>query len=353
MNHPTSIRPQWLTLRLGTLSLRLDRRAPRLILLLMALGFVTYIFSISYGAYDINMLDVAQTLFGIDTGNEDHHFVVWTLRMPRILVATMVGAALAVSGALMQGITRNPLADPGILGVTSGASLVAVAMLVQFDVGLEILPYATFAGANIMALAIYVLAWKGGSSSIRLILVGIGLAAITNALTQLMIVFGDIREVQQAYVWLAGSVYGRGWDHVHIISLWLAVLLPLTLLSASQLNTLGLGDDMARGLGVRVELQRAWLLFLSVSLASVAVAVAGTVGFIGLVAPHITRRLVGPNHEGLLLCTALLGGTLALFADLVGRMVIAPSELPLGVVTAMIGGPYFLFLLYRDGKISK
>ena len=163
----------------------------------------------------------------------------------------------------------------------------------------------------------------------------------------MMLVFGDIKDVQQAYLWLAGSVYGRSWEHVHALGGWLLVFLPAAVLLARQLNTLALGDDTAKGLGLRVEWQRGLLLVISVALAAAAVAVAGTIGFVGLVAPHITRRLVGPSHEGLVPAAALFGGALLVLADFVGRVVIAPSELPVGLVTAMIGAPYFLYLLYR------
>ncbi|PJF39156.1 MAG: iron ABC transporter permease, partial [Phototrophicales bacterium] len=250
----------------------------------------------------------------------------------------------------IQGITRNPLADPGILGVTSGASVTAVAAIVWYDVSSSFLPYTTFVGALVMTFLVYIFAWKGGTSSIRFVLVGIGLSAIANSIMTTMLVFGDIREVQQAYFWLAGSVSTRGWHHVRTIAVWLVVLLPLTLLSARQLNTLGLGDDVAKGLGVNVELQRVWLMFLSATLAAIAVAVAGTVGFIGLVVPHMSRRLVGPAYEGVLIISAILGAVLAILSDLIARAVLAPSELPLGIVTAIIGAPYFLYLLYRGGQ---
>jgi iron complex transport system permease protein len=337
----------WRTLRAGRVSFKLDRRTVPVFIVLLLLGGAVLVTSISYGAFDITPLQVLQTILGIDTGDNRHELVVWTFRMPRILVAFMVGAALAVSGTILQGITRNPLADPGILGVTSGASLAAVATIVWFDLPLSLLPFAAFAGALVMALLIFVLAWKGGSAPVRLILVGVGLSAVAAALVNLMIVFGEINQVQQATIWLAGSVYGRNWQHVQTIALWLVVLLPITLLLARQLNTLGLGDDLAQGLGLRVELQRVLLLVLSVALAAIAVSVAGTVGFVGLVAPHITRRLVGPAHEGLMPTAALLGGVLLMFADLVGRWVIAPSELPVGIIAAIIGAPYFAYLLYQ------
>lgn len=343
-----TIRPRYLPL-----SLKVDRRVPLVALAIVAVTLVVLVVSISYGEYDITPWEVVQTITG--TLSDDHpdarnfNLVVHTFRLPRILTAFLVGAALATSGAIMQGITRNPLAEPGILGVSAGAGLAAVSIIVWFDdIPLSFLPWAAFGGALATAIAIYLLSWKRGSSTpVRLILIGVAFAAVLGSLTTFMLVFGDINDVQQAYVWLAGSVYGRNWEHVHTLGAWLLVLLPLAILSARQLNTLGLGDEIARGLGTRVEFQRVFLLVISVALAAAAVAVAGTIGFVGLVAPHITRRLVGPSHEGLIPITALFGGGLLVLADLIGRWVIAPSELPIGIVTALIGAPYFMYLLHR------
>ncbi len=339
--------PIWRTVRLGGFSFKLDRRAIPVFVVAILVGAGVLVTSISYGEFDITPVEVMRTIFGLETDDTRHELVVWTFRMPRILVAFMVGAALAVSGTILQGITRNPLADPGIIGVTSGASLAAVAIIVWFDVSISWLPFAAFGGAMVMAILIFALAWKGGSAPVRLILVGVGLSAVANALISLMIVFGEINQVQQATIWLSGSVYGRDWDHVRTIATWIVVLLPITILMARQLNTLGLGDDLAKGLGLRVEIQRGVLLVLSVALAAVAVSVSGTIGFVGLVAPHITRRLVGPAHEGLVPTAALLGGLLLMFADLIGRWVISPSELPVGIIAAIIGAPYFAYLLYQ------
>lgn len=337
----------WLVLRLGELSLKLDRRVLPMMAALLLLGLLTLLLSISYGEYDITPLEVLGVLLGTED-DPNYRLVVWQFRLPRILVAFMIGAALAVSGAILQGITRNPLADPGLLGVSSGASLAAVAALLRFDVAPQWLPVVAFAGALGMSALVYTLAWKGGSSSLRLILVGIGFSAIASSLINMMLLFGEIQTVQQAYIWLAGSVYGRDWGHVRMITPWLLLFLPLAFLWARQLNTLNLGDEVAKGLGLRVEWQRGFLLLVSSALAAAAVAVAGTVGFVGLMVPHIVRRLVGPAHEGLLPGSALFGGVLVIFADLLSRMVIAPAELPLGVVTAMIGAPYFMVLLYRN-----
>ena len=339
----------WYTVRLGRrVSFRFDKRAVPVTLSLLLLLTGVAILSVSYGEYKIPPVDVVRATFGLETGDADVRLVVRLFRLPRIVLAALVGAALGVSGAILQGVTRNPLADPGILGISGGAALAAVLLLVRFTaIPTVFLPWAAFGGALLTAVLIYLLAWRGGSSPLRLILIGIGVAAALQALTTLIVVFGDISEVQGAYVWLSGSVTGRSWGQVRVLAFWLAVVLPLVLLSARQLNALALGDESAAGLGLRLELSRAFLSFCSVALAAGAVAAAGTVGFVGLVAPHITRRLVGPGHEGLLLGTALTGALLVVTADFIGRTVAAPSQLPAGIVTALLGAPYFMVLLWR------
>lgn len=347
-------RQTWVSIRpgAGRVSYRVDRRAPLMALALIVFTLVVAVFSVAYGQYDISPLDVVRTVLNIHQDHPDAAnltLVVHTFRLPRIVLAFLIGMALAVSGTIMQGITRNPLADPYLLGVSSGASLAAVTLIVAVtSVPLSLVPWAAFGGALITAFTIYTLAWKGGTSSpIRLILIGIALQALFGALITVMLLFGDINDVQQAYVWMAGSIYGRNWEHVHAIGGWLLVFVPVSLLMARHLNLLNLGDETARGLGVRVELMRIVLLVVSVALAAAAVAVAGTIGFVGLVAPHAARRLVGPSHEGLLPISGLLGGALLVLADLLSRAVLAPSELPIGIVTAVIGAPYFLYLFYR------
>lgn len=351
------IKTSWITLRFPGLpfSYPVDRRVPRMALLLLAFTAAVLVISICYGDFDISPLEVVQTLTRtLDIEHPEYknfNLVVFTFRLPRILIAFMVGMALATSGVLMQGITRNPLADPYLLGVSGGAGLAAVAVIVWLreTVPISMLPFAAFGGALVTAGIIYTLAWKGGGSTpMRLILIGIGIESVVAALTTMMLLFGDIDQVQQAYVWLTGSVYGSNWKHVEALSGWLIVFLPIAFLSGRWLNTLSLGDDTAKGLGAPVEWQRGVLLVLSVALAAGAVAVSGTIGFVGLVAPHVTRRLVGPSHQGLLPVSALFGGALLVLADLIGRWVIAPSELPIGVVSAMIGAPYFLYLMYRN-----
>jgi iron complex transport system permease protein len=339
----------WYAVSLGrAVSFRIDRRAlPIMLLLLLALA-ATAVVSVGRGDFPIAPLDVIRAALGLPGARADHTLVVQEFRLPRIVLAALVGGALALSGAILQGVTRNALAEPGILGITNGAALTAVALIVWVDGAHHaLLPVAAFVGGLVTAVLIYLVAWRDGSSPLRLILIGIGFSAVAASLTTFMTVFGRIDRVQQAYVWLAGSVYGRGWEHVGTIGAWLIVLVPLALLSARALNALALGDEAARGLGIRLERTRAGLVGLSVALAAAAVAAAGTVAFVGLVAPHITRRLVGVGHEGLLPASFLTGALMVVLADFIGRTVIAPNQIPAGIVTALIGAPYFMVLLWR------
>ncbi|NJN37954.1 MAG: iron ABC transporter permease [Acaryochloridaceae cyanobacterium CSU_3_4] len=308
------------------------------------------ILSVGQVEYFVPPLDVIKTVLGLTTDNPDYGFIVMTLRLPRTLVAWGVGVGLAIAGTITQGITRNSLASPDIIGVNAGAALAAVTLIVVFPaVPIAVLPLAAFGGALLVAILIYLLAWKGGSSPVRLILVGVGFSLIAGALTDMMLTFGSINEVSQALVWLAGSVYGRSWEQLSAFIPWLLVFGVLSLLMNRELNALQLGDDVARSLGSRLEMQRGLLLLSSVALAGSAVATAGSIGFVGLMAPHLGRQMVGPSHEGLLPVAALTGGLVVVLADLIGRLLFAPIELPCGIITAVIGAPYFLYLLIRDG----
>lgn len=347
----------WLTLRVFGLpfSIKLDRRVPLIGVFVIAFVLSTLIASMSYGEYNISIGQVVKTLLKLNTDHPDYanyHLVVYSFRLPRSILAFLVGAALATSGTILQGITRNSLAEPRILGITSGAGLAAVLIITRVEnVPIRYLPWAAFGGGLMTALLVYGLSWsRGKSSPLRMVLVGIAIGAGLEACTTLLLTFADVNDVQQAYTWLAGSVYGRNWEHVYTLGGWMSIFMPLAWFLSRQLNAINLGDESAKGLGMNVEGQRRLLLLTSVALASSAVAVAGTISFVGLLAPHIVRRLVGPAHEGLIPLAALYGGALLMMADLVGRWVIAPSEMPVGVVTGIIGAPYFLFLLYRYRK---
>ncbi|QKQ75143.1 iron ABC transporter permease [Nostoc sp. TCL240-02] len=317
-----------------------------LVMLLITLAVLGM--SLSLGDYPVPPADIVKAVLGLPTQDPESPFVVVTLRLPRVLISWLIGVGLAVAGAILQGLTRNPLADPGIVGVNAGAALAAVSLIVLFPtVPTMYLPLAAFSGAFVVACLICLLAGTGEKSPLRLVLVGVSLAAIMGAFTTLMLTFGQISNVSRALVWLAGSVAGKSWEQLWQLLPWLVVFLPLALLLARELDTLQLGDLVAKGLGSRVTWQRSKLLLVSVALAGASVAIAGTIGFVGLMAPHLARRLVGAIHQNLLPVAALIGGLLVASADFLGRTMFTPTELPCGLLTAALGAPYFIYLLYQ------
>jgi iron complex transport system permease protein len=305
--------------------------------------------ALTLGDFPLSVGEVVDALVGGATGPAD--FIVRTLRMPRVLVGVGVGFALAASGAIFQGLVRNPLVSPDIIGVNAGASLAAVFFIVTRGPA-ALLPVAAFAGALIAALSVYVLAWRKGITGARLVLVGIGINAIATAGTTFLIVRFPIEVVSSAELWLSGTLYARGWEHVRYIALALALLLPAALALASRLRTLQLGDEVARALGVSPEPARGALLVAGSGLAAAAVAAAGPIAFVALIVPHIARMLVGPFTSGVLVLSGLLGAVLVIGSDLVAQHAFAPVTLPAGVVTAALGAPYFMFLLYRTHRRS-
>jgi iron complex transport system permease protein len=341
----------WHTIRFKglPLSFRVDRRVPLVLALTLLATLAVMVINIGVGEYPIPALDVIRTVLHLPTGDNNYDFIVNTLRLPRMLVAALVGLALGISGTILQGLTRNPLAAPGILGINAGAGLMAVALIVVLP-GLPsgMISVAAFGGAVMVAILIYLLAWRGGDSPMRLILVGIGLGAVIGALTTLMITFGEINSVQRALIWLTGSVYGRSWQELWALLPWIVIFAPLAMLLARDLNALNLGEDVARGLGIPLIARRGLLLLASVALAGASVAAAGVIGFVGLIAPHIARRLVGPDHIGLLPVAGLIGALVVVSADLIGRTLLAPIELPCGLITAAVGAPFFIYLLWRQ-----
>jgi iron complex transport system permease protein len=291
--------------------------------------------------------DVLQALIG--QGQDVHTTIIGQFRLPRMVLSLLVGASLAAAGAILQGMIRNPLASPDLVGITNGASAAAVTFitLTAGKYGVRWLPLWAIAGGTGAAFLIYMLAWKRGVSPLRLVLIGIGLSSALSAVTSVMLIASPLIVANQAMTWLAGSVYGAVWSNVRTLLPWTAVCLPLALVLARQVNVQELGDDIAVGLGSRVQRQRFLLLALSVALAGSAVAMAGGIAFVGLMAPHLARRLVGPAFGSVMPTAALLGGLLVLLADLAGRTAFAPIEVPAGVFTAAIGAPFFIYLLRR------
>ncbi|MBD0383543.1 FecCD family ABC transporter permease [Paenibacillus sedimenti] len=313
--------------------------------LLLLLGFLLLL-QIGTGEYPISPWHTFASLLGF--GLPEHDFIVHTLRLPRTLIGLCVGASLAVAGTLLQGITLNPLASPGVVGLNAGAGLAAVAAIVWLDMPLAWLPPVAFAGALLVAALSYALAWREGISPTRMVLVGVGIAAICQGAITIATLSGNIRLVQQAAIWMTGSLYSRGWEHFWPYLPWVVLFLPLAWACSRQLDLLALGDPSATGLGYRVNAGRTWLLGMAVALAGASVATAGTIGFVGLMAPHLARRLVGIKHALLIPTAAVIGGLLVLAADFIGRTILAPVEIPCGLITALLGGPYLLYLLLKD-----
>jgi len=341
-------------LRIGdAISFLIDKKALITGLFLLCLTIITFIVSTGIGELYISPLNVLKTLFG--NGSDMESLVVHSFRLPRIITALLAGMCLAVAGAILQGIVRNPLASPDILGVTGGASLAVVLFFAIFSndnnsltISIHWLPLGAFFGAALSVLIVYLLAWKNGIAPMRLVLVGIGVAALMQAGTTLFMILGPIYRASQANIWITGSVYGATWKNVAILAPWALLLIFCSFIAARNLNIQELGEEIALGAGASLQKQRILLLLLSTALTGGAVAFAGGIGFVGLMAPHLARKLVGSSFGALLPVAALLGSILVMIADLLGRTLFAPLEIPAGVFTAAIGAPYFIYLLYKS-----
>ncbi|UHA73404.1 FecCD family ABC transporter permease [Paenibacillus sp. 481] len=334
--------------RSATASIFLDKKTIVVLFGLGCLLLMLFLVGLSIGSTMIPPVEVIKQVLGI--GNGKFTFIIDSIRLPRMLLALLVGAALGVSGLILQSMIRNPLGSPDIVGITGGASFAAVIFITYFagSISMKWLPAAAIAGAGIMSMLVYTLAWKKGVTPIRLVLVGIGMAAAMGAMTTLLLVLGSTVTTSHAYLWLTGSVYGASWAKVYAMLPWVLIFVPLTLLFSRTANAQEMGDQVATSLGVRVQMHRFGLLFVSVALAGSAVAFAGGIGFVGLIAPHIARQLVGRAMGGLVLVSALIGGMIVCAADIVARTAFIPLDIPAGVFVSGIGAPFFIYLLYRN-----
>lgn len=325
-------------------SVRLDRRVLAVVAALVLAVLVVLVGHLALGEFPISPLGVLETLVG--RGDRADSYVVLGLRLPRALTAILAGAALALSGHLFQTLVRNPLASPDIIGITAGASVCAVAVLV-LGLGAALVPLGALVGGTVASALIYVLAWRGGASPYRFVLVGIGIAAAGTAATSYLLVVGDITDVAQAVVWLVGSLNGRTWPEVVAVGVPMLVLLPAAVALARSLDAVALGEETARVLGVGVERVRLGVVATATAMASVAVAATGPIGFVAFLAPHIARGLAHRAGAVVLPVAALTGALLVLVADLVAQALPTRTALPVGVLTAVLGAPYFMVLLRR------
>jgi iron complex transport system permease protein len=322
-----------------------------ILLTLSILIILTIIVSLGLGYSSVSYNRILPTILGNGTFKEE--FVLFSIRMPRIIVTLLAGMALALSGAILQGLTRNDLADPGIIGINSGAGLGIAVFFLFFPIDAAsfayMLPLVAFGGALVTAILIYLFSFKKGIGlqPVRLILVGIGFSMALSGAMIVIISAAERQKVDFIARWLAGNIWGTDWPFILALLPWLLILVPFTLYKANRLNILSLSDPVAIGVGVSIEKERIVLLLTAVALAASAVSVTGGIAFIGLMAPHLAKALIGPRNQLFLPIAVLVGGWLLLFADTIGRNLLEPEGIPAGIMTALIGAPYFVYLLLK------
>ncbi|MEP9389142.1 iron ABC transporter permease [Mesorhizobium sp. KR9-304] len=336
-------------------------RARFAILLLAILLVATVLFSLASGASNASALALVRGWL-LATSSADpisirDGIIVYDIRLPRVIMGVLIGAALAVSGAVLQGLFRNPLADPGLVGVSAGSSLGAVSVIVLGAstlapltemFGTFALPLAAFVGGLVTTLVLYRVATRQGRTSVAtMLLAGIAIAALAMALTGILIFMADDRQLRDLTFWQLGSLAGATWQKIGAVAPIIVVALATTPFVAGGLNALALGEATAGHLGIPVQRLK-YIAILSVSAAvGASVSVSGGIGFVGIVVPHLLRLLIGPDNRYLLPASALLGASMLLLADAVSRTIVAPAELPIGIVTATVGAPFFLWILLR------
>ncbi|MBQ4403210.1 MAG: iron ABC transporter permease [Selenomonadaceae bacterium] len=313
------------------------------IFLIAAVAVAGFFLSLTNGSVEIS----AAQIFGSIPLDETQRQILENIRLPRTIVAMLVGVNLSLSGAILQAVMKNPLADPHIIGISSGAGLFGIFVMMIFsDAGALVTP-AAFVGAMLAASLIYLLAWKDGIRPIRVILAGVAVSAFLGAgISALLIFYSD--KVHGALLWMVGGLSTRSWQHVEILLPYSIAGTLATFLSARHLNVLQLGDEVAKGLGLRVNLVRTILTAVAALLAASAVCVVGLLGFVGLIVPHTARLILGSDYRMLLPGAALLGAAVVTISDTFARTIFAPTELPVGILMAMLGAPFFLYLLRRE-----
>jgi iron complex transport system permease protein len=308
---------------------------------------VVMLLALGTGSMRISPPEVLRALF-IDDQTLARQ-IIWNIRFPRVLVAALVGMSLALSGAILQGVLRNPLAAPNIIGVSSGAGFAGFLILIVFPEYSRLVPAGAFAGSLGATLAVYSLAWKGGAHPFRLILAGVAVSSLLGAGMSTLMIFYPER-VQGVLTFMVGGLSARSWPHFNIIWPYATTAFVVAAFLPTRLNILTLGDDVATGLGLQVERTRLVLIAVAALLAASAVSVVGLLGFVGLIVPHIARKLVGPDNRILFPASLACGASIVVLCDTIGRTVLDPVELPVGIIMALIGAPFFLFLL-RERKM--
>ncbi len=306
--------------------------------------FGSILFGLGTGSVPLSPGQVVDGIFG--GAGAEWHRVVWDLRLPRVVLGGLVGMCLAVSGLILQAVMMNPLADPGIIGISSGAGLFGIVILLAFPAMYTSVPFFAFCGAMLAAITIYALAWRGGIQPMRVILAGVAVSALCGAgISAVMVFYSD--RVQGALLFMNGSLSMRGWSEVHLLLPYALVGGVAALLCSRRLNLIVLGDDVARAMGMNVQANRLGLTAIAAMLAAGAVSTVGLLGFVGLIVPHLMRLILGNNHALLVPATVLCGGALVIFSDTLARTLFSPTEIPVGICMAIFGVPFFLYFLRK------
>lgn len=329
------------------------------ITILFLLIFIGFYLHVTNGMFDMSILEVVNTLVGLED-NEKFRLVIFELRLPRIVIAILVGIGLALAGCVLQGITKNDLADPGILGINAGAGAAVVFFMYFFQfqavrtdgsewLNIMMMPLFGLVGGTIAAAIIFVLSYKNGRLDVqRLLLTGIAINSGFGALSLYLSLKMNEKDFESAALWQAGAIYNANWIFIISMLPWILILGFYIFKKSYLLDYFQLEDNMVVSLGIHLEREKVILLLASVGLVSACVSVSGSIGFIGLMAPHIARQLVGVKHRYVVPVSALIGAALLVFSDFIGKTLFAPSELAVGIVVAIIGIPYFLYLLVKS-----
>ncbi|EQB37880.1 MULTISPECIES: iron ABC transporter permease [Virgibacillus] len=325
---------------------RIERDRRKIFYPILSLGIlILVVISLSFGGTSFtNLLALPQELM--------YNSYVWDFRVPRVVVSFAVGMMMAASGLLMQTVLRNPLADASVLGITSGASVIAMLFIVVFPQAPFIfVPIGALLGALLTMVIVLIISSKSGFQPMILLLMGIAMSAVGAALIQILLVRANVH-ASQALTWLSGSTYGMSWDDLVMALLAVILIIPIIIWLAKPFEILSFGDEISIGLGVRTSRMRLLMIVLGVVLSAISVSIVGAIGFVGLLAPHIARQLVGPKLLQLLPLTLVIGGLLLLSADFFGRVLLAPKEIPAGIIVSLIGAPYLLYLLKKTNRVK-
>jgi iron complex transport system permease protein len=336
-----------------------EKRSMIILFITFIITLLSIVLSLSIGERFISFDRIFKAIFGMGSGGD--RLIINTLRLPRTLVAFFVGASLGLSGAVLQGVVKNPLAAPNIIGITDSGSVGALIFLTLFTdpknnsltTSIFYMPVFAFIGAFSAVILVYVLAFKKGVNPFRLILIGIAISGAAKAITSVLIINGPVVFIKEAQLWIIGTVYGSNWTHVKLIGSWFVILFIITMIFIRELNIQNLDDGISYSLGSSVEKNRFILMVLSAAMAAGAVAVGGGISFIGLIAPHISRKLTNSSFENIVPLSTLVGGIIVVLSDMAARSLFFPLDLPVGIFTALIGAPFFIYLLIKNQRSLK